>query len=50
MLPALSVSKSVSAYSPSFPPKLKMTFVVAAVAVASERAKTAVAATALIRK
>src|SRR6267378_2010159 len=50
MLPALSVSKSVSAYSPSPCPKLKMTFVVAAVTVASERVKTAVAATALIRR
>src|SRR5439155_12459517 len=46
----LSVSKSVSAYSPSSSSKLKMTFVVAAVAAASESAKTAVAATALIRR
>src|SRR6266513_736448 len=50
MLPALSVSKSVSAYSPSFSSKLKMTSVITAVAVATERTNAAVATTALMRK
>src|SRR6267142_5144953 len=50
MLLASSVSKSVSAYSPSSSSKLKMTFVVCAVALAIEKAKTEVATTAPIRK
>src|SRR5205823_9017368 len=49
MLPALSVSKSVSAYSPSSSSQLKMTSVVAAEIVASERKKIAVPATAPMR-
>src|SRR5439155_18846908 len=50
MLPALSVSKSVSAYSPSSSAQLKMTSVVVAVAAARERTKSAIVAMALIGK
>src|SRR5882724_1227989 len=49
MLPALSVSKSVSAYSPSSSSQLKMTFVVVAVAAVRDIASTNSKVAALLR-
>jgi len=49
MFPALSVSKSVSAYSPSSSSKLKITSVVVAVAVTSDNAITKTGAAFLMR-
>ena len=49
MFPAMSVSKSVSAYSPSSSSKLKITSVVVALAVTSDNAITKSGAAFLIR-
>jgi hypothetical protein len=49
MFPALSVSKSVSAYSPSSSSKLKITSVVVALAVTSDNAITKIGAAFLMR-